>query len=84
MRAKGVVVGIKGTILMIDLKPQWRKKRVFVKEGEVVVEKKEKVLAWDIPSEIPKEGSVVRLIWHNRDSVKNPDFLSLLKQKLFG
>ena len=50
MRAKGVVVGIKGTVLMIDLKPQWREKRVFVKEGEVVVEKKETDFLYVLPS----------------------------------
>jgi len=62
MRIKGVVEKIEGTKLIIELKPRVVVRRNLEK-GTV-----EKTFGWDLPKKLPKEGSVVRINFHNKDA----------------
>jgi len=61
MRAKGFVLKRKGSKLLIELKP-----KAITKSNEKG--EKRVVFMWKLTKKVPKEGSVVRIIWHDKDN----------------
>jgi len=69
MRAKGFVLRREGSRLIIEMKPKTYKKKVVkvTPEGKKVVEES-LIRMWDETKKYPKEGAIVRIIWHDKDS----------------